>query len=149
MQSQGLYFEDLEIGQRFRSHGRSVTEHDIISFCTSTGVYEELHLNLEYIKTRSVFGGRVAPGILTLALAEGLATQIGLIHDTGMALLEMNVKIPRPVRCNDTLAVEVVVADKRPTSKPDRGVVTFDHLVRNQRDQVVMEIRKVRLIRRR
>jgi len=48
----------------------------------------------------------------------------------------------------DTIRVEVEVADKRETKKPDRGIVTYRHRVLNQRDEVVLEATIQRMIRR-
>jgi acyl dehydratase len=53
------------------------------------------------------------------------------------------------VFCNDTIHVEMTVIAKRETSKPDRGIVTFRHEVKNQAGEVTLEMEKVRMIRRR
>ena len=91
----------------------------------------------------------MSPGPLTFIIAEGLAVQSGLIHHTGMALLGINNLVYRaPVFCNDTIRVEMEVSSKRETSKLDRGIVTFRHTIRNQDDAVVLEMEKMRMIRR-
>ena len=66
--------------------------------------------------------------------------QTGLIHGTGMACPRRRPMQGRP-RCSegDTIRVEIEVADKRETKKTDRGIVTYDHRVLNQRDEVVLE----------
>jgi acyl dehydratase len=146
----GRYFEDLEIGDVATTASRTITETDIVNFMGLSGVFEELHMSLEYIKTKSVFGRRVSPGPLTFIIAEGLAVQSGLIHHTGMALLGINNMTYRaPVFCNDTINVTMEVTSKRETSKPDRGIVTFRHTIRNQNGEVVLEMDKTRMIRRR
>jgi len=146
----GRYFEDFEVGDVARTASRTITETDIINFMGLSGVFEELHMSLEYIKSHSIFGKRVSPGPLTFIVSEGLAVQSGLIHHTGMALLGINnVVFPAPVFCNDTIRVEMEVIGKRETSKPDRGIVTFQHTIRKQTDEVVLKMDKVRMIRRR
>ena len=146
----GRYFEDLEIGDVAHTAARSITETDIVNFMGLSGVFEELHMSLEYIKTKSVFGRRVSPGPLTFIISEGLAVQSGLIYHTGMALLGINNMVYHaPVFCNDTIDVEIEVTGKRETSKPDRGIVTFRHTIRNQDKAVVLEMDKTRMIRRR
>jgi acyl dehydratase len=146
----GRYFEDLEVGDVATTASRTITETDIVNFMGLSGVFEELHMSLEYIKTKSMFGKRVSPGPLTFIIAEGLAVQSGLIHHTGMALLGINDMTYRaPVFCNDTIDVSMEVTSKRETSKPDRGIVTFRHTVRNQNGEVVLEMDKTRMIRRR
>jgi len=74
--------------------------------------------------------------------------QTGLIHGTGMAWLGGELRIVAPVLEGDTIRVEIEVADKRETKKVDRGIVTYRHRVRNQRDEVVLEATIQRMIRR-
>jgi acyl dehydratase len=105
-------------------------------------------MDMEYVRRESVFGRRAAPGALTFALSEGLVMQTGLIHGTGLAFLGGDVRVVAPVLEGDTIRVEVEVVDKRETRKPDRGIVTYQHRVLNQRDELVMEVRVLRMIRR-
>jgi acyl dehydratase len=100
------------------------------------------------VAKESVFGGRAAPGAMTFALSEGLVMQTGLIHGTGMAWLGGDIKLTAPVLAGDTIHVEVDIADKRETKKPDRGIVTYKHRVLNQRGEVVMEMTLQRMIKR-
>ncbi len=86
-------------------------------------------MDMEYIRRESVFKTRVAPGVLTFALAEGLTLQTGILHGTGLALLSYDVRVLAPVLAGDTITVEIEVLDRRETKKPDRGVVTFRHRV--------------------
>jgi acyl dehydratase len=74
--------------------------------------------------------------------------QTGLIHGTGMAWLGGEVRVVAPVLEGDTIRVEVEVVDKRETKKADRGIVTYRHRVLNQRDEVVLELKIQRMIRR-
>ncbi len=145
----GKYFEDFEVGERFVTAGRTVTEPDIMSFIGLAGIYEELYTNHEYVATQTIFKRRFAPGPLTFSLAEGLVLQTGLFHGTGMAFLEMHMKLTAPVFLGDTIRVEVEVTGKRETRHPERGIVTFAHTVRKQTGEVVLEMTKVRMIRRR
>jgi acyl dehydratase len=146
----GHYFEDFEVGDVAHTASRTVTETDIINFMGISGVFEELHMSLEYIKEHSIFGRRVSPGPLTFIIAEGLAVQSGLLHHTGMALLGINNLVyKKPVFCNDTIRVTMEVVAKRESSKPGRGIVTFRHQILNQNDEVVASMEKTRMIRRR
>jgi acyl dehydratase len=149
MLRQGLTWEETSVGAVYRSLGRTVAETDIVNFVTLCGFTEPLFMDMEYVARESVFGRRVAPGALTFSLAEGLIMQTGLIHGTGMAWLGGDIKIVAPVLAGDTIRVEVEVVDKRETSKADRGIVTYQHRILNQRDEVVMEARVQRMIRRR
>jgi acyl dehydratase len=145
---QGLYWDDHKIGATYQTLGRTVSETDIVNFVNAVGLIEPLFMDMEYVKTQSVFGGRAAPGTLTFALSEGLVIQTGLIHGVAMAWLGGEVKVVAPVLAGDTIRVEVEVADKRETKKPDRGIVTYRHRVFNQRGETVMELTLQRMIRR-
>ena len=148
MRTQGVTFEEHTIGARYQTLGRTVSQSDIVTFVNLCGFTEPLFMDMEYVRKESVFGRRAAPGALTFALSEGLVMQTGLIHGTGMAFLGADVKVLAPVLEDDTIRVDVEVVDKRETRKPDRGIVTYQHRVVNQRDEVVLEVRIQRMIRR-
>ena len=148
MQSHGLSFEEHAIGARHETLARTVSETDIVNFVNLCGFIEPLFMDMEYVKKASVFGRRAAPGALTFALTEGLIIQTGMIHGTAMAFLGGEMRVIAPVLEGDTLRVEIEVVDKRETKKPDRGIVTYQHRVLNQRDELVLEARIQRMIRR-
>jgi acyl dehydratase len=148
MRTQGVTFEEHTIGARYQTLGRTVSQSDIVTFVNLCGFTEPLFMDMEYVRKESVFGRRAAPGALTFALSEGLVMQTGLIHGTGMAFLGADVTVLAPVLEDDTIRVDVEVVDKRETRKPDRGIVTYQHRVVNQRDEVVLEARIQRMIRR-
>ena len=149
MHAHGVTFEEHTVGEVYRTLARTVSETDIVNFVNQCGFTEPLFLDMEYVKRESVFGRRAAPGALTFALSEGLVMQTGLIHGTGMAWLGGELRVVAPVLEGDTIRVEVEVADKRETRKPDRGIVTYKHRVLNQRGETVMELRLQRMIKRR
>lgn len=142
------FFDEYKVGATYTTLARTVSETDIVSFVNLCGFTEPLFMDMEYVARESVFGRRAAPGALTLALSEGLVIQTGLIHGRGMAWLGGDVKVVAPVLEGDTIHVEVEVADKRETRKPDRGIVTYRHRVVNQRGETVMELRLQRMIKR-
>lgn len=148
MRIQGLTFEEHGVGARYRTLARTVSETDIVTFVNLCGFTEPLFLDMEYVARESVFKRRVAPGALTFALSEGLVMQTGLIHGTGMAYLGGEIRIVAPVLEGDTIHVDVEVTEKRDTSKPDRGIVTYQHRILNQRGETVLEARVQRMIRR-
>ncbi len=143
-----VHFEGFRAGDRYQTLGRTVSEFEILQFVTLAGFTEPLFMDIEYIRRESVFKSRVAPGVLTFALAEGLALQTGILHGTGLALLHYDVRVVAPVLAGDTIAVEIEVTDKRETKRPDRGVVTFRHRVVNQRGETVMEATIARMVKR-
>jgi acyl dehydratase len=144
----GIFFDDYKVGSSYKTNARTISETDIVNFVNLGGFTEPLFMDMEYVKKESVFGRRAAPGALTLAFSEGLVMQTGMIHGTGMAWLGGEVKVTAPVLEGDTIRVEVEIADKRETKKPDRGIVTYKHRVLNQRDETVMELTLQRMIKR-
>jgi len=148
MIGEGLDFEQHAVGAVYRTLARTVSETDIVTFVNLCGFTEPLFMDMEYVARESVFGRRAAPGALTFALSEGLIMQTGLIHGTGMAYLGGEIRVAAPVLEGDTIRVEIEVAEKRETKKPDRGIVTYRHRVLNQRGELVLEARVQRMIRR-
>jgi len=148
MIGEGLDFEQHAVGAVYRTLARTVSETDIVTFVNLCGFTEPLFMDMEYVARESVFGRRAAPGALTFALSEGLIMQTGLIHGTGMAYLGGEIRAAAPVLEGDTIRVEIEVAEKRETRKPDRGIVTYRHRVLNQRGELVLEARVQRMIRR-
>ena len=143
------YFEDFEIGAEYRTHARTITETDIVTFVNLFGFLEPLFIDMEFVKNQSLFGSRIAPGSFTFALSEGMTIQSGLVRG-GMALLGVQeMKMPAPLRCGDTVHVQVKILAKRETSKPDRGIVTAEQRVITQKGEVVLEYGVNRMIRRR
>ncbi len=148
MTKKGLYFEELLTDKTYTTHRRTITEADHVNFTTSFGFFEPLFMDQAYVETQTHYGRRIVPGALTFSVAEGLAILTGILHGTGMAFLGVEMKILNPVFIGDTITVEIDVVDKRETKKPDRGIVTFFHCVKNQDDTVVMEYTVKRMLRR-
>ena len=148
MRQRGLTFEAHTLGAKYETLGRTVSETDIVTFVNLCGFTEPLFMDMEYVTRESVFKGRVAPGALTFALSEGLIMQTGLLHGTGMAFLGAEIQLVAPVLASDTIRVEVEVIDKRETKHANRGIVTYQHRVLNQRGECVLEARVQRMIRR-
>ena len=143
-----MYYEDFEVGESFQTGGRTLFEADISTFIGLAGIYEELYTNLEYVTGHSLFGRRFAPGPLTFALAEGLVIQTGVFNRTGLALLQAEMEFLAPFFVGETISVVVTTTAKRATSKPDRGIVSYQHLVNKSTGELVMKLSKVRMLRR-
>jgi acyl dehydratase len=147
--TEGLYFEDFSQGRQFKTLKRTITETDLVHFITLCGFFESLFMDQSYVESETSFGRRIVPGALSLAYAEGLSILSGILHHTGMAFLGLELQINKPVFIGDTIGVEIEVVDRRETQKPDRGIVTFHHRVFNQKDELVLNYRVKRMIRRR
>ena len=144
-----LYFEDVEVGFRFETPSRTVTDADLVAFAGVSGDFNPLHTDAVFA-AGSIFGGRIAHGALVLSLATGLRQRVGLFDGTLMGLLEIRSwRFVTPVRIGDTIRVVTEVVELRPTSKPDRGVMVQRVEVWNQDDAVVQTGELVALLRRR
>ncbi len=134
-----MYYEEFSVGSVLPTHGRTITETDVVLFATVTGAQNPLFLDAEYAKSTS-FGSRIVPGLLTLSIAVGLAYQLpqGPFGDGFVALLGLEFKTPRPVRIGDTLAVEVRVVEHEPPAR-GRGVVVLGLTGRLGPETVVLE----------
>ena len=106
-------------------------------------------MNREYYERESVFRRRVAPGLLTLLIAEGLVMSEEWFRGTGLAFLGLDaLRLHAPVSPGDTIRVHVSIAEVRPTRHADRGVVRAEHAVRNQDGTVVMSFQISRMVQR-
>jgi acyl dehydratase len=144
-----LYFEDVEVGFRFETPARTVTEADLVAFAEVSGDFNPLHTD-EVFAAQTIYGGRIAHGALVFSFATGLRQRAGLFDGTIMGLLEIrNWRFLRPVRIGDTIRVGNEVTELRPTSKPDRGVMVQRVEVLNQDDVVAGEGELVMLLARR
>ncbi len=138
---QGLGWRELAVGQRWRTHGRSITEHDLMANVTLAGMQEPLFLDAS---RTTALGPRPVPGALTYSLAEGLVLR--LVQGTGLAMLESTLRPLAPVRVGDTIHAEMAVAGITPTSRGNRAVVEFAIAVRNQHGATVMDYTVKRLM---
>src|ERR687891_2309651 len=126
------WFEEIEVGEQYESPGRTVTEADIVIFAGLSGDYNVLHTDAEFMK-QSIFGERIAHGLLGLAIQAGLFTRATQAYAT-LAFAGLRWKFKNPIKIGDTIRLQAKVIAKRETSKPDRGLITLERRVLNQRD---------------
>ncbi len=134
----GLYFDEFTEGQVFdHAITRTVTEMDNVLFTTLTMNTQPLHLDAEFAKTTE-FGRPLVNSIFTLGLMVGISVTETTLGTTIGNLGMTDVAFPKPVFHGDTLRVRSVVKSKRQSkSRPDAGVVTFEHQAFNQRGEMV------------
>lgn len=143
----GFTWEDLPVGRKFKTVGRSVTETDVMSFVCLTGMLEVLFTNYEFIKNESAIKGRVAPGALVFTLAEGLLTQ-ATMQRTGFAFLNMELDIKGPVCVGDTIHVECEVTECRESkNRPGLGLVRTRNQIFKQDGTLVQVYTPLRLVK--
>ena len=139
----GKFYDDLDIGMSFKhSVGRTITEADNTFFNAITMNSQPLHLNEDFA-SKSQFGKRIVNGILTLGLVVGITVE-ELTAGTIVANLGYEkVNHPRPVFHGDTIYVETIVLDKRPSkTKPDRGIVKLKHVGPYHAGETVCEVER-------
>ena len=133
-----LYFDDFFIGQEFTTKARTVTEADIVNFAALSWDTNQMHTDVEYAK-KTPFGERIAHGMLGLVIHAGLAQMLGIMEGTIIAFLGLTWNFVLPIRIGDTIHVVQRVKELRETSNPDRGLLTFEKEVVNQKGEVVQK----------
>jgi acyl dehydratase len=144
----GNYYEELDIGRRFETPRRTVIDADIGTFAGLTADFNPLHMD-ELFAAESDFKGRITHGPMIVGMAFGLASRAGLMDGTVLGLLDIAWTFKKPVRPGDTISAVVTVLDKRLTKQPDRGVVTLQLDVLNQRGEIAQVGTAKVLVRRR
>ena len=139
----GKYFEEFEIGTVYRHEiTRTITEMDNILFTTLTMNVQPLHLDEEFSKT-TMHGQRLVNSIFTLGLVVGVTIIDTTLGTTLGNLGFESVEFPRPVFHGDTIRAETEVLDKRESkSRPNTGIVWFEHRGFNQRGELVCRCKR-------
>ncbi len=141
-----LHWDDLAPGMRYRSHGRTITETDLVNFVNASWLTEGLFTSIDTgEREHSAIQGRVVPGALVYAYAEGLGKNT--MQGIGLAFLEATMVVKAPTRVGDTIHVRCEVLERRMTSKPGRAVLRSRVDVVNQAGSTVLTYTVVRLVR--
>ncbi len=134
-----IFLEDLHVGMEHKFGSKTMTKEEIIRFASEFDP-QPFHIDEEAAKD-SMFGGLVASGfhttsvLMRMLVDEKLGKKTGSLGSPGVD----NIRWLVPVRPNDTIRVESVITEvKSSRSKPDRGSVTTEYSVYNQRDEKVM-----------
>ena len=135
----GIFFNELEVGQTFQhALRRTITEMDNVLFTSMTHNPALLHLDEEYCRTETEFGQRIVNSSFTLGLMVGIS-----VGDTTLGVAVANlgwdeVRFPHPLFHGDTIRVETeVIALRDSRSRPNAGIVTFQHRAFNQKNELV------------
>ena len=147
----GLFFEDFEVGHVFHhALRRTVTEMDNMLFSTMTLNSQPLHIDRHFCETETEWGQPLVNSLFTLGLMIGIS-----VHDTTLGTTIANlgmteVRFPHPLFQGDTVHVTTEVMDKRESrSRPDAGIVEFEHKAFNQHDALVAVCRRQAFMKRR
>lgn len=134
----GIWFDDMRVGQVIQhAIRRTVTEADNVFFTCMTHNPAQLHLDEEYMKGTD-YGTRIVNSCLTLSLMVGIS-----VGDTTLGTAVANlgwdeVRFPKPLFHGDTIRIETEIVDLRESkSRPNAGIVTFEHRAYNQHGDLV------------
>ena len=143
----GLTFDEFTVGQVFTHQpSRTVTESDNLLFSALTMNPQPLHLDAEFAKS-SHFGQRLVNSIFTLGLVVGLSVGDTTLGTTVGNLGFEKVEFPKTVFIGDTITAETRVLEKRDSkSRPEWGIVVFEHRGVNQRGEVVALCRRAAMM---
>jgi acyl dehydratase len=144
----GLYFEEFSIGMVFRhAIRRTVTEADNVFFSALTHNPAALHLDEEYCRTQTEFGRRIVNSAFTLGLMVGISVGDTTLGTTVANLGWDAVRFPKPLFHGDTVHVESEVSEIRDSrSRPDNGIVVFEHRAYNQHNELVATCKRSALM---
>lgn len=134
----GLYFEQFQEGLELETRGRTISESDIVGFAGLSGDFNPMHTDAVYA-AGTQFKQRVAHGLLGLAVASGLAYQMGFLDGTVLAFTGLEWKFRAPIVIGDTIRVQVKVTGTREMKAAGGGFVTFDLKVVNQDNTVTQK----------
>ena len=122
-------YDELTLGQK-ASFSKLVTEKDVVMFAAVSGDVNPVHLDEEFAAA-SMFGGRIAHGMLTGAvISAALAMEL---PGPGTIYLGQTLRFTRPVKLGDRITVHLEITKKNDAKK----VITLDCKVRNQDDKTV------------
>lgn len=143
-----LYLDDVQVGTRYVSNTHTIDEEQIVAFAKQFDP-QPFHLD-DNAARNTLFGGLAASGWHTAAITMRLIITGPVHYAGGMIGLGTELNWPTPTRPGDVLQAESVVEEIVPSrSRPDRGVVTVRTITRNQRGEVVQDMRSKLMVPRR
>lgn len=143
-----MFFDDIEVGATIRVGSYRVSADEIVEFGRR---WDPLPTHTdEQAAKASPFGGLIASGAHTVAIRTLLLHRLPTREAVIATGQWDEVRFHQPVRPGDELWLEVTWTAKRESaSKPDRGIVSAEMRVLNQKDEVVLSQRNTIFMRRR
>ncbi len=131
-------FDELTLGQRFAFGQFALTEAEIIAYAEKFDP-QPFHTDPVAAKSAPLFGGLVASGLHTMGACFGLILGSGIFREVSLGGSEINTKWPAPLRPDQVVAVESVVASLKPSrSRPELGVAVFRHIGTRVADDIMV-----------
>jgi 3-hydroxybutyryl-CoA dehydratase len=134
--SEPLYFEQLRIGDRWKTRARTITETDVINFAGLTGDYDPLHVDREFAK-QTPFGQPIAHGLLGLSFVAGLGSHFPAVQTVAFVSIQ-NWQFLLPAFIGDTVHAVIEITHLKDSSRR-RGTVLWRRQLVNQKGEVVQQ----------
>ena len=131
-----LYFEEIEIGSVQTTVSRTITEADIVNFACLSGDFNPLHMDKVFAE-KTMFGQRIAHGLLGLSIAAGLQTDSPEYHIE--AFMNLSWAFKRPIFIGDTIHAISTITEKKDGRAKNSGIVLSERKVLNQHGKVTQE----------
>ena len=145
----GMYFEDFVVGTTIRHRlTRTVTQMDNMLFSNMTLNPQPLHIDAHFCATETEWGQPLMNSLFTLGLLIGISVNDTTVGTTIANLGMTDVRFPSPLFQGDTVHVTTEVVGKRESrSRPDAGIVEFEHQAFNQHETLVAICRRQAFMR--
>jgi len=146
---QGKWYEEFVVGEELISAGRTFGEGAIDQFAGLTGDFSQVHTDAEMMK-ESEFGERIAHGLFTLGIMQGLMWRTNYTQGTGVATIGWDkLRFVAPVRIGDTVRARWTIKEKRVSkSRPHLGIIIEECRLVNQRGETVLTGEHATMVRR-
>ena len=146
----GLYFDEFSPGQRFQHDwSRTLTEMDNVLFSSLTMNVQPLHIDAHFA-AKTEFGRPLINSLFTLGLMIGMTVNDTTLGTTVANLGMKDVAFPKPAFAGDTIRVQTcVVSTRESRSRPNAGIVEFEHTAMNQQGQVIATCKRAALMHKR
>ncbi|MCL4794702.1 MAG: hypothetical protein KJZ84_09070 [Bryobacteraceae bacterium] len=143
--SELLFYEDIHPGLSFETPGLTVTDAHIVQFAGLSGDFFALHMDDDFARSLG-FPRRVAHGLLGLILLDGLKNRAEKSF-ASVASLSWNWNFRKPLFAGERISGRLTVAEKRLTSKGNRGILTLALELRNAQGEILQDGTNLLLVR--
>lgn len=141
---QHLFFDDVVVGQEWRSAKRIITEQDIFTFADLSGDRNPMHVDHEFAK-QSPFGQIIAHGFGVMGMMTGLSVALPAMRTVALLRIQ-NWNFLNPVFVGDELQIETKILSKQVKGNGRRGEIIWKRSYVNQKKQIVQEGEVVTLV---
>ena len=121
------FFDDLSVGDRFVTQGRTLTPADVLLWAMYSGDMNPMHVDDEFAREYGIYGGVFPAGLAVVGIASGLNERLGLFVGTGLAMTGQTIRYRKPVLPGDTIRVQLEVRTLTPHPRRPAGTAEFGY----------------------